>query len=69
MVNTPSSPEEPLTRRQLKQRQGDRIAVPPAGAAMEERPVLSAPVTPKPSIGKRILSWGTMIATPLLFIG
>ena len=29
----------------------------------------SAPVEPKPSLGKRILSWGTMIATPLLFIG
>lgn len=69
MVNTPSSPEQPLTRRQLKQRQGDRIAAPPAIAALEERPVPSVPVTPKPSLGKRILSWGTMIATPLLFIG
>ena len=69
MVNTPSSPEQPLTRRQLKQRQGDRIAAPPAVAALEERPVPSLPATPKPSLGKRILSWGTMIATPLLFIG
>ena len=69
MVNTPSSPEQPLTRRQLKQRQGDRIVAPPAVAALEERPVPSGPATPKPSLGKRILSWGTMIATPLLFIG
>ena len=69
MVNTPSSPEQPLTRRQLKQRQGDRIAAPPAVVALEERLVPSAPPTPKPSLGKRILSWGTMIATPLLFIG
>ena len=69
MVNTPSSPEQPLTRRQLKQRQGDRIAVPPAVVALEELPVPSVPSTPKPSLGKRILSWGTMIATPLLFIG
>ena len=69
MVNTPSSPEQPLTRRQLKQRQGDRIAAPPAVVALEERPVPSVPATPKPSLGKRILSWGTMIATPLLFIG
>ena len=68
-MNTPSSPEQPLTRRQLKQRQGDRISVPAAVAALEERPVPSVPVTPKPSLGKRILSWGTMIATPLLFIG
>ncbi|MGB1101640.1 MAG: M23 family metallopeptidase, partial [Pontimonas sp.] len=30
---------------------------------------MSAPPAPKPSVGKRILSWGTMIATPLLFIG
>ena len=69
VVNTPSSPEQPLTRRQLKQRQGDRIAAPPAVVALEERPVSSTPATPKPSLGKRILSWGTMIATPLLFIG
>ena len=69
MVNTPSSPEQPLTRRQLKQRQGDSIAAPPAVVALEQRPVPSAPPTPKPSLGKRILSWGTMIATPLLFIG
>ena len=68
-MNTPSSPEQPLTRRQLKQRQGDRIAAPPAVVALEERPVPSVPATPKPSLGKRILSWGTMIATPLLFIG
>ena len=69
MVNTPSSPEQPLTRRQLKQLQGDRIAAPAAVAALEERPVPSTPTTPQPSLGKRILSWGTMIATPLLFIG
>ena len=69
MVNTPSSPEQPLTRRQLKQRQGDRISAPPAVVALEERPVPNVPATPKPSLGKRILSWGTMIATPLLFIG
>jgi len=69
VVNTPSSPEQPLTRRQLKQRQGDSIAAPPAVVALEQRPVPSAPPTPKPSLGKRILSWGTMIATPLLFIG
>ena len=69
MVKTPSSPEQPLTRRQLKQLQGDRIAAPAAVAALAERPVLSAPATAKPSLGKRILSWGTMIATPLLFIG
>ena len=69
MVNTPSSPEKPLTRRQLKELQGDRISAPPAVVALEERPVPSVPSTPKPSLGKRILSWGTMIATPLLFIG
>ena len=69
MVNTPSSPEQPLTRRQLKQLQADRIAAPAAVAALAERPVPSTPATPKPSLGKRILSWGTMIATPLLFIG
>ena len=69
MVNTSSSPEQQLTRRQIKQRQGDRISEPPAVVALEEQPVTSAPATPKPSVGKRILSWGTMIATPLLFIG
>jgi len=69
VVNTPSSPEQPLTRRQLKQLQGDRVAAPVAVAALAERPVPSTLATPAPSLGKRILSWGTMIATPLLFIG
>ena len=75
MVNTPPSPEQPLTRRQRKEldKIGALTPTPPAAVAslvaVEERPVPSAPVEPKPSLGKLILSWGTMIATPLLFIG
>ena len=72
MVSTPSSPEQPLTRRQRKEldKIGALTPTPPAAlVAVEERPAPSAPVETKPSLGKRILSWGTMIATPLLFIG
>ena len=68
MVSTSSS-DQPLTRRQLKER--ERLSVPASESSLtlEQRPVPVAPPTPKPSLGKRILSWGTMIATPLLFIG
>jgi hypothetical protein len=71
MVNTPSSPEQPVTRRQRKEldKLGALAPTPPVAVAVEERPAPRAPVAPKPSLGKRILSWGTMIATPLLFIG
>ena len=69
MVNSPSSPEQPLTRRQLREQQRTRTSASPAVVIPDEKPTVSAPPTPKPSVGKRILSWGTMIATPLLFIG
>ena len=68
MVSTSSS-DQPLTRRQLKEL--ERLSVPTSESplTLEQRPTPVAPPTPKPSLGKRILSWGTMIATPLLFIG
>lgn len=69
MVNTPSPSEQPLTRRQRKEFEQSRIAPPVTPVAVLEKPTLIAPPPPKPSIGKRVLSWGTMIATPLLFIG
>jgi murein DD-endopeptidase MepM/ murein hydrolase activator NlpD len=71
MVNTPSSPEQPLTRRQRKELDNARGGIPTATVieAVEKKPAPRPPVEPKPSLGKRILSWGTMIATPLLFIG
>jgi murein DD-endopeptidase MepM/ murein hydrolase activator NlpD len=69
VVNTPSPSEQPLTRRQRKEFEQSRIAPPVTPVAVLEKPSLIAPPPPKPSIGKRVLSWGTMIATPLLFIG
>jgi murein DD-endopeptidase MepM/ murein hydrolase activator NlpD len=69
VVNSPSSPEQPLTRRQLREQQRTRISASPAVVIHDEKPTVSAHPAPKPSVGKRILSWGTMIATPLLFIG
>ncbi len=69
MVDTPSSPEQPLTRRQLREQQRANVSSQPAPPVEVQRPVPAVAVQPRPSLGKRILSWGTMIATPLLFIG
>ena len=68
MVSTSSS-DQPLTRRQLKERERLSVTTSESPLTLEQRSTPVAPPTPKPSLGKRILSWGTMIATPLLFIG
>ena len=69
MVDTPSSPEQPLTRRQLREQQRKNVSSQPPPPVEVERPLPAVAVQSRPSVGKRILSWGTMIATPLLFIG
>jgi len=68
-MNTTFPPEQPLTRRQLKERERSGVPAPTPVVAAPSEPVRSPPAVPKPSLGRRILSWGTMIATPLLFIG
>jgi len=68
-MDTSSPAEAPLTRRQLRELEKSRAPAPAAPVAVIEERIPPAPAVPKPSLGKRILSWGTMIATPLLFIG
>lgn len=67
-VTTPQT----LTRRQLREQERHRISAPTT-------PVVVEPGAPAASVatkrthqtgwGRKILSWGTVIATPLLFIG
>mgnify|MGYP002628057166 FL=1 len=65
-----SSPETPLTRRQLRERNTVAVSAPtPSIPVTTEATGPVKPPAPKPSIAKRILSWGTVIATPLLFVG
>lgn len=68
MVDTPNSPQQALTRRQIRERE-TRVSTPAVSVIQEIERSVAAMETPKPSLGKRILSWGTLIATPLLFIG
>jgi murein DD-endopeptidase MepM/ murein hydrolase activator NlpD len=69
-----------LTRRQLREQEQQRVSVrttpivveKPSVAVVrpaEKRSVVVAKPAEKPSWGRRVLSWGTVIATPLLFIG
>ena len=68
-MNATSPPPQPVTRRQLKEQERSRVTAPSSAPPPPPQPVSSSPVVPQPSLGRRILSWGTMIATPLLFIG
>jgi len=58
-----------LTRRQLREQERARVS--DVGTPIvAEKAVPAAPKPQeKPGWGRRILSWGTVIATPLLFIG
>ena len=98
MSDSRSTPEAPLTRRQLKEierAQGSahahkatvkpaiskapsdkktsfNVALTPSAAARGSQDALAAtPVAAvdKPGAGRRVLSWGTIVATGLLFIG
>lgn len=63
------STTQTLTRRQLRDQERLRVSAPTTPVVVTE--VLPTPhkTEPKPSWGRRLLSWGTVIATPLLFIG
>jgi len=67
------STSQTLTRRQLREQERHRISAPTTPVVVEKLepvPTTSAvKVVEKPGWGRRILSWGTVIATPLLFIG
>lgn len=58
-----------LTRRQLREQERRRISAPATPVVVLEPAVVATKPLPKPSWGRRVLSWGTVIATPLLFIG
>jgi murein DD-endopeptidase MepM/ murein hydrolase activator NlpD len=60
---------EPLTRRQLREQERIRVSAPTTPIVISEVPTATKKQIAKPSWGRRILSWGTVIATPLLFIG
>lgn len=58
-----------LTRRQLREQERSRVSA-PSTPIVHVAPVTSSTKTiEKPSLGKRLLSWTIMVATPLLFIG
>jgi murein DD-endopeptidase MepM/ murein hydrolase activator NlpD len=61
------------TRRQLRDQERQRIPAPSTPVVVPQKPLTQATstikVVEKPGWGRRILSWGTVIATPLLFIG
>ena len=58
-----------LTRRQLREQERSRVSA-PSTPIVHVAPVTSPTKTiEKPSLGKRLLSWTIMVATPLLFIG
>lgn len=68
MADSSESTTQVLTRRELREQGRHRVSAPTATVVREQPPVAKK-VEPKPSLGRRILSWGTVIATPLLFIG
>lgn len=62
--------QAPLTRRELRERDRQQNRLPlslPKPVAPRVAPAV--PQAPARGWGKRILSWGTIIATPLLFVG
>jgi murein DD-endopeptidase MepM/ murein hydrolase activator NlpD len=70
MIEASASPETPPTRRQLRRRGNVPVSAPatPVSVFTETTPH-KRPARPKPSMGRRILGLGTVIAAPLLFVG
>ena len=63
------STTQTLTRRQLRDQERLRVSAPTTPVVVTETLPAPKKAEPKPSWGRRLLSWGTVIATPLLFIG
>ena len=63
------STTQTLTRRELRDQERLRVSAPTTPVVVTEAPEPPKKPEPKPSWGRRLLSWGTVIATPLLFIG
>jgi murein DD-endopeptidase MepM/ murein hydrolase activator NlpD len=69
VADSSNSTTQTLTRREIRDRERLRVSAPTTPVVVDELPTPAKKVEPKPSLGRRILSWGTVIATPLLFIG
>lgn len=69
MSGSSPSPETSLTRREIREQSHHIIPAVLASVGAPEDSVPAHRQEPKPRLGRRILSWGTIIATPLLFVG
>lgn len=69
MAETDLSSTPTLTRRQLREQERSRVSAPETPVVEVFPNTTPTKAVEKPSIGKRLLSWTIMIATPLLFIG
>lgn len=69
MADGSHSTTQVLTRRDLREQERLRVSAATTPVVAEPPVAVSKKIEPKPSLGRRILSWGTVIATPLLFIG
>jgi murein DD-endopeptidase MepM/ murein hydrolase activator NlpD len=69
MTENNYSTTQTLTRRELRDQERLRVSAPTTPVVVTELLPTPKKAEPKPSWGRRLLSWGTVIATPLLFIG
>lgn len=69
MTESSNSSTLTLTRRELRDQERLRVSAPATPAVVVEAEPAPKKIEPKPSWSRRLLSWGTVIATPLLFIG
>lgn len=53
----------------MREQEKVRVSAPTTPVVVPEVPAVAKKPVPKPSRGRRVLSWGTVLATPLLFIG
>jgi murein DD-endopeptidase MepM/ murein hydrolase activator NlpD len=53
----------------MREQEKFRVSAPTTPVVVPEVPAVAKKPVPKPSWGRRVLSWGTVLATPLLFIG
>ncbi len=69
MTENNYSTTQTLTRRELRDQERLRVSAPTTPVVISEPLPAPKKAEPKPGWGRRLLSWGTVIATPLLFIG
>ena len=62
------STTQTLSRREIRDQERLRVSTPTTRVVVRETRYVSKKTDPQPRWGRRVLSWGTVIATPLLFI-